>query len=323
MAKQIKFEGKIHSFPDNATEDEINIALGSSVNKKSLFEKISTELSGAYHMPLGRSLKNVGQGAIDFAEFAANPAGPAMKYMASKEIPYASRIAKHWPQFPESDVFGLGERKAGDEIFQAATPTRLAGGAVELGAKGLRKLADMALSEAPKIAEKAADKFPILKSMTQKPYKKQIKELTEKDLLTGYKPNIKDILEAQRILISPGMQIVHEAVNSAVAKALNGDFKPWHRLQSSVRSEGQRLSKKGGVHTELGDDLYNMAERMHTEQEVQQTSRGAPGAAENQRRGKARTAKYHKISPVAKVATGLAASSILPGWAARLAKSVK
>lgn len=323
MVKRIKFDGKIHAFPDDATEEEINTTLDGATKSPSIYDRISNELSGAYHMPLGRSLKNIGQGAIDLAEFGANPAGPAMKYLASKEIPYASKLAQYWPQFPKSDLFALGTEEPGDTIFQAASPSAPAIKGAQLGTKALSKIANLALAQAPKVAEKAAYKFPILKSMTQKPYKNQMKELTEKGLLTGYKPDIKEILEAQRILTSPGMKIEHEAVNEAVANAIAGNFKPWQRLQSSIRSEGRRLSAKGGVHNELGDKLYNMAEKMHVEQEAAQIERGAPKAAANQRRGKEMTARYHKISPISKAATFIAGSSVLPSWAIRLSKSIK
>ncbi len=321
MTKQIKFEGKVHSFPDDATDEEINAALPGFNPEPSLLNKIVNETSGAIHMPLSRSLKNIGQGAIDLAEFATNPAGPAMKFLAKQEIPYISEGAKHWPQYPESDVFSLGEGQPGDSIFQAATPLGPIAKGGQLAGKSLEQVAKLAFSKAAKTANKAGDTLPIFKSIASKPYKNRDAVLEAKNLLTGYKPDIQDILEAQRILTSPGMEIPHEAVNSAVAKAIQGDFKPWFRLQSSVKSEGIKLSKKGGVHGELGEDLYNMGEKMHLDQEAQMASRGAPEAAEYQRQGKARTARYHKISPVAKVATGIAATAALPKWVAQMLKA--
>ena len=122
MPKRIKFNGQIHSFPDDVTEEEINETLGGGNEEPSMLNKAATEAEGALHMPLGRSLKNIGQGAIDLGEFAANPVGPLMKYLGKKDIPYLSEGARHWPQFPESDIFGLGEKQPGDVIFQAATP---------------------------------------------------------------------------------------------------------------------------------------------------------------------------------------------------------
>ncbi len=319
MTKQIKFEGQIHSFPDDATDEEINQALNGGIQPdSSMLNNIMNEASGAYHMPLGRSLKNIGQGAIDLGEFATNPAGPAMKFLASKDIPYISKLAKHWPQYPESDIFGLGEKQPGDVIFQAATPIGPAVKGAQFAGKGLEEVAKMALSKAPKIAEKAGDILPLTKKIASKPYKNQYKILEEKGLTSGYKPDKNELLEAHRILTSPGMTIPHEAVNEAVSKALEGDLKPWFNLQSSIKSEGRRLSKMGGVHNTLGEKLYNMGEKMHLAQEEAQAARGAPEAAEFQRQGKARTARYHKISPVANVGKGLAAAAIFPKWIAKM-----
>jgi len=324
MVKRIKFEGKIHSFPDDATDEEINQMLGGEQPAPSLSSRIYGELSGAAQMPLGRSLKNIGQGAIDLGEFATNPAGPLMGYLAKKDIPFLSAAAKHWPQYPDSDVFGLGEQQPGDVVFQALTPVGPAAKSAQILGKSLAGASKAALSKAPQLAEKVGDAFPILKSTASKPYKKQMQILKEKDLLTGYKPNPADILEASTILKSPGMTIPHAAVDEAVAQALDGNFKPWFNLQSSVKSEGRRLSKKGGVHNTLGQKLYELGEKMHSEMGRAQASRGAPEAAKLMEQGQKRTALHYKINPVSKLAShALMAASPLPKWAVHLTKAIK
>lgn len=321
MPKQIKFEGQIHSFPDDATDEEINEYLGGT-NEPSLLDKFKSEASGALHMPIGRSLKNIGQGAIDLGEFATNPVGPLMKYLSTKDVPYLSNLAKHWPQYPESDIFGLGEKQPGDVIFQAATPA----GSVLKGAKLsgglLENIANKAFSAVPKVASKGGDILPITKRIASTPYKKQMKILEEKDLLKGYKPNTPDVLEAQRILTSKGMKIPHEAVNEAVMKALEGDYKPWFNLQSTVRKEARRLSSMGGVHNTLGEKLHALAEKMHTEIGEAQAARGAPEAEKLMHQGKARTARYHKISPVSKLATGIGLAASTPKWIGQMFKAL-
>ncbi len=322
MTKQIKFEGKIHSFPDDATEEEMNALLPGYNPEPSLINKIGKELSGAYHMTLGRSLKNIGQGALDLGEFATNPPGLMMKYLASKEIPYISEGAKHWPQYPESDLFGLGEKQPGDVIFQSATPTAplLKGG--QLAAKSLAEIAKMALPKVAKVADKGGDILPVIKSIASKPYKKQMSILGKKGLLEGYKPNVPDVLEASRVLKSKGMKIPHEAVDEAVAQTLKGNYKPWFDLQSSVRREGRRLSKIGGVHGTLGEKLYALAEKMHTEIGEAQAARGAPEAEALMHQGKARTARYHKISPTSKVAATIAGAAMAPKWIAQMIRAL-
>ncbi len=321
MTKQIKFQGKIHSFPDDATDEEMNALLPGYNPEPSLLNKIGNEVSGAYSMPLGRSLKNIGQGAIDLAEFGANPAGPLMKYLASKDIPYVSEGAKHWPQFPESDLFGLGEEQPGDMLFQAATPGAPVVKGAKLAGKTLEEVAKKAFSTAKKTADKAGDVFPVLKSIATRPYKKQVAILEQKDLLKGYKPNINDVLEAQRVLTSKGMKIPHEAVNEAVAQTLEGNYRPWFNLQSSIRKEGRRLSKMGGVHSTLGEKLHAMAEKMHTEIGEAQAARGAPEAAKLMHQGKERFAKYHKISPASKLAAAAATTAAAPRWIAQMIRA--
>jgi hypothetical protein len=323
MTKRIKFEGQIHSFPDDATDEEINQALGGQAQQQpSILSNIMNEANAALHMPLGRSLKNIGQGALDLAEFGTNPAGPAMKYLASKDIPYISKLAKHWPQYPESDIFGLGEKQPGDVLFQAATPLGTGFKGAQLASKPLSELAMKAFSNAPKIAEKGGDLFPILKKITANPYKKQIKILEEKGLMTGYKPNVSDVLSASDILKSKGMKIPHAAVDEAVAQTLEGNYKPWFDLQSSVRSEGRRLSKMGGVHSTLGEKLHKLAEKMHTEIGEPQAARGAPEAERLMHKGKERTARYYKISPASKIASVAAVASMSPKWIAQMIRAL-
>jgi hypothetical protein len=320
MTKQIKFEGQIHSFPDNATDEEINEILGGASSKRpsDLLNNLAQEASGAYHMPLGRSLKNVGQGTVDLGEFVTNPAGPAMKYLATKDIPYLSKLAKNWPQYPESDLFGLGEKQPGD----IAAPGAPALKGMQLSGKALSKIGSHALSKTSQLANKAGDLLPLTKKIASAPYKKQMQILEEKGLLQGYKPNPTDVLEGARLLTSKGMKIPHEAVNEAVAQTLEGNYKPWFNLQSSIRKEARRLSGMGGVHQTLGEKLHALAEKMHTEIGEAQAARGAPEAERLMHQGKARTAKYHKISPKSKIAGGITVAATAPKWISDMIKAL-
>lgn len=101
--------------------------------------QIPSEVSGAVHMPLGRSLKNLGAGAKDLLKFVSNPAGPGLKYLSEKKIPYVSKAASKWPQWPEEDVFGLGKSQPGDTLWQNAIPFAALGRAGKSisGLKGL------------------------------------------------------------------------------------------------------------------------------------------------------------------------------------------
>ncbi len=336
MAKQIKFEGKIHSFPDDASEDEINEALGGVPSSPSVSQDIMNlpnlagnaieaapeEIKGAIHQSLGRSLKNVASGYLGLANLPHLGA----EYAASRHIPGLQELIKHAPlkyNLDPNEALGLGEQQPGDIAWQSIGP----GGLLKNLTKGLRKSAigatKSAVSHIPEITSKIGDIAPILKSTASRPYKKQIEVLEKKGLTTGYKPNVNDVLESSRILTSPGMTIPHEAVHEAVGQTLKGNFKPWFALQSSVRSEGRRLSKKGGVNHTLGQKLYDLAEKMHEEMGAAQTARGAPEAEALMRQGKARTARHHKISPIAKTTAGIAFASALPKWAGQLFKATQ
>ena len=184
-----------------------------------------------------------------------------------------------------------------------------------------KQLVKYAAPKVAKAAEKAGDVLPIFKSIPAKSYKKQMQILEEKNLLGGYQPNTFDILEASNILKSKGMKIPHAAVDEAVSQALEGNFKPWFNL-SPIKSEGRRLSKIGGVHGTLGEKLYKLGDKMHTEMGEAQAARGAPEAERYMHQGKERTARYHKISPYRKVASGLAAATTVPKWVYKMFKDL-
>jgi len=248
----------------------------------------------------------------------------------ARAISYPARalyaLAKDKPvyELPKADVMG----------FAPNTPAGQLGGKVGHGvgdlamaliplAKSAKAGSEVAREVAPKLASKGGDIAPILKSISSKPYKRQRAALAEKGLLGGYKPHVPDIIEGADLLKSPGMTIPHAAVDEAVAQTLEGNFEPWFGLQSSIRSEARRLSKKGGVHRVLGQRMHQLAEKMHGEMELAQAERGAPEAAEFMRQGKARSARYHKISPYAKLATGLGTGSGLTGMLAKILRETQ
>ncbi len=166
MAIRVKLpNGQYGNFPDDMPHDQIEAVLrkqfppessdkgfsgiGQDIQQSveqfpeyavSMAQQLPEEIDAAVHMPLGRSLKNIGEGTKGIGQFLVNPAGPGMKYLAEKEIPYISALAKKWPQFGESDTFGLGEQQPGDVLWQSAVPGGLIGKGTK-GIKGLRGLA--------------------------------------------------------------------------------------------------------------------------------------------------------------------------------------
>lgn len=104
---------------------------------------LPSELSGAYHMPLGRSLKNIGQGIENLATLPLDLGSTLVDYLAKKHVPYAEKLSKIYPRIPEHDLFGLGEQQPGDVLFQSAIPF---GGLGKLtkGIKGIKGVATRA-----------------------------------------------------------------------------------------------------------------------------------------------------------------------------------
>lgn len=232
------------------------------------------------------------------------------------------KLKKRFPDMPEFLMKGLisaSSTSPQPHLQQAANIIEPAGNIAKVVATGLiggpaLKGLKMGAKLAPEALSKLGDIAPLIKKIASKPYKEQMTILENKNLLQGYKPNASDVLEASRILKSPGMTVPHEAVDLATAEALEGNFKPWFDLQSSVRSQGRLLSKKGGVNNTLGQNMYKLAEKMHQEMGEQQTQRGAPEAAAKMQQGKARTSKYNKILPYRRIATGASAATMIPKW---------
>jgi hypothetical protein len=78
----------------------------------------------------------------------------------------------------------------------------------------------------------------------------------------------------------------------------------------------------GGVNQTLGEKLHALAEKMHTEIGEAQAARGAPEAEKLMHQGKARTARYHKISPKSKIAGGITLAATAPKWISDMIKAL-
>tara|TARA_R110000868_G_scaffold161317_1_gene391497 strand:+ start:3040 stop:3990 length:951 start_codon:yes stop_codon:yes gene_type:complete len=269
---------------------------------------------------LGEYLQGYGPGLLQAGAEGGRDVARAISYPG--RALYGKVTGQPTYELPEVDVMGLAPKTQSGQ-----TGAKVGQGMGELAmallpiAKTAKAGADVARVAGPKIASKAGDIAPILKSIASKPYKNQMKALEGKGLMGGYQPNLQDISEASKLLKSPGMEIPHAAVDEAVWKAIQGDFKPWFNIQSSVRSEGRRLSKKGGVHNTLGKKLHGLAEKMHSDMGQAQISRGAPEAADFMNQGKERMARHYKISPYPKIAAGAVTAAALPKWVSQMFKT--
>ncbi len=168
---------------------------------KEVAKSLPSEVEGAYHMPLGRSLKNIGQSIENLVEFPINLGSHAADYLKEKDIPYVSKLAGYYPHIPKHDFFGLGEQQPGDVLFQSAIPgaavTKLPGlvsraigagtyassqGANPLHAALLSGLLESTLKapsaikkgveKIPEIVSKAKENISSIPNKVKKPYEK-------------------------------------------------------------------------------------------------------------------------------------------------------
>ncbi len=117
-------------------QDIIEHTLNTPNYAKEILRQLPGELKGASKMTLGRSLKNLGQGAENIATLPFDLGAETSDWIASKNIPYLSALAKHYPHIPKHDLFRLGKPQAGDTLIQSLVPF----GGLGKAAKGLGRL---------------------------------------------------------------------------------------------------------------------------------------------------------------------------------------
>lgn len=328
MAKQIKFDGKIHSFPDDATEDEINQTLGGAPEQASVgrdienitsnfpeygmkFAKaIPSEAEGALHMPLGRSLKNVAAGYLG----VANVPHMLAEYAQSRHIPYAEKLINHYPWKADLDpnkYLGLGEQQPGDIAFQLAGP----GGWAKKGIEALGHAGSSGASKIPSLLSKAGDILPLTKGIESTPYTNLKKYLVENKIGENVKVDPKLLKEAKVIMKSKGIDIPAEAIKHTFSLAEKGNHQGIFAVQSGLKTIGRKLSKLGGPEGELGNKVHTLAEKIMEGTKQHYRNIGHPVAADLMTQGTKRSAARHKIMPYRNIATGAAlTAAAAPKW---------
>ena len=113
--------------------DVLNSLYGAPSYIKNALLEAPHEINEGIHMPLGRSLKNIGQGIENTALLPINLGAQLSDYLKNKDIPYLNKIADYYPHIPKHDLFGLGEPQAGDAFWQMIAP----GGVIGKASKGL------------------------------------------------------------------------------------------------------------------------------------------------------------------------------------------
>lgn len=98
--------------------------------------QLPSEAEGAAYQPAGRSLKNLGQGAINAATMPIGLGNQLINYLVKKHVPYAEKLREIYPERPFQDVFGLGAQQPGDALIQSLLPF----GALGKATKGMGAL---------------------------------------------------------------------------------------------------------------------------------------------------------------------------------------
>lgn len=331
-SKQIKFNGQMHSFPSDFTDEEISQALGGGPTRPSVGQDIQNipeyaskfakaipgELNAAYDMPLGRSLKNVAAGYLGLA----NIPHQAAEYYSSRHVPYLEKLIEHYPWKANLDpnkYLGLGEQQPGDLVYQSLGPS----GPIKAGAEALGHGAVNAARGIPQVAQTAADIAPVLKFMERTPYRQGEEYMTAHNVGQDVNVNPHDLHEVERIMRSRGIELPEAAIENSFGRAHAGEHQALSSVQSSARTVGRHLTRRGGIEGDLGDYLHQLADNIHHAQRQHYENIGHPEMSEIMRRQMQRSRRYHKISPYRIIASGAALTAAAsPRWARELLAQV-
>jgi hypothetical protein len=136
----------LSNFIKKPKEEEQETTIGQDIKQsflnsphamKEMLFNLPHEINEAAHMPLGRSLKNIGQGVENLATAPIDLGSQLVNYLAKKHVPYAEKLKEIYPEIPEHDLFGLGAQQPGDTLFQSAVPFGAIGKATK-AIKGLK-----------------------------------------------------------------------------------------------------------------------------------------------------------------------------------------
>jgi hypothetical protein len=142
--------------------------------------------------------------------------------------------------------------------------------------------------------------FPITKSIASSPYVKKAEYLKEHGLGSGLYVKPKYLHEAKSLMQSSG--IMPEAIEHTLPLAHAGEHDAIHAVQSTLKSIGRDLSRKGGVEGRLGEKMHGLAEKIMGNVNDQMKLMGHQKAIQLEEQGKKRYARYYKQKPARDVA---------------------
>jgi len=269
MARQIRFEGKIHRFPDDATEDEINDVLGGSQPQSDQPEQPSQSLGSKYKDYLqGLGVGGV-QGLSDIGANIAQFPSDIAKYFTGKDW-YQAPKPNFEEYIPKSGAGQFGSSVggfispfalpvAGVESLAAKTLPRILTGAGIGAAESENRPLGAALGAAfggLPVAKKQIEKLPPLtskgiskeiladKTAVKKSYESKYNQLFDKAASEGIKeishPDIK-----YKMIIKNSVPKYHESlmkfVEDPTLENAHWAQSDLGKLQRSLESSNERV----------------------------------------------------------------------------------
>ena len=291
MTKQIKFEGQIHQFPDDVTEDEINQALGGIVSPEQPPEQSFGQ----------KFLRNIGAGMARGATGLANipydlaKRGEQPQVLATYDRKLMDALGEHprtlpqgfaekIPHFNEendySKMLGItGEPTMSDKAIQFVSEFALpVGGAAKLGEKGLMA------------AAKKLSRLPITKNMATKSLKEAQALSDTRNAHPGPLPDE---------IISDARQFFPNTApyRRLIENALSGEYRPVFEMQSDLWKEANALKnpfKSFGTYRH-GQAAEEVRDRMLEAFRKQLTEKGHGDIAKLKQQGQKEYRQYQKF----------------------------
>lgn len=151
---------------------------------------------------------------------------------------------------------------------------------------------------------------PITKGIASSPYIKKAEYLQKHGVGSHLYVKPEYLHEAKSLMESSG--IMPEAIEHTLPLAHKGEHEAIHAVQSTLKSLGRDLSRKGGVEGRLGEKMHRLAEKIMGNVNEQFKLMGHQKAVQLEQRGKKRTARYYKMKPHVKTGAkiGLGAAGV-------------
>lgn len=157
---------------------------------------------------------------------------------------------------------------------------------------------------------------PLTKSIASSPYVKKAAYMEKHGLGSHLYVTPKYLEDAENIMRNHPGEIPVEAIEDVIPLAHAGEHDAIHAVQSTLKSLGRDLSKKGGVPGKLGEKYHALAEKIMGDVNEQMKVMGHSKAVKLEEQGKKRYSRYYKQAPLRKLAakTGAGALGLGSGY---------